>query len=80
MRMNMTTCNICGRNGAKVKHVSRTYGKADEMVVIDGVPVVVCPNCGESYITAETMQEVERLKLHKRNMGSKRLAPVINYV
>lgn len=74
------TCDICGRDGAKVKHVPRTYGKGDELVLIEGVPVVVCPNCGQSYMTAETMQEVERLKLHKRSMGTKRLAPVISFV
>ncbi len=46
MRMNIMTCDICGRDGAKVKHVPRTYGKGDELVLIEGVPVVVCPNCG----------------------------------
>ena len=50
------------------------------MVVIDQVPIVVCPNCGESYMTADTLHEVERLKLHKRNMKTHRLAPVIIYV
>jgi len=73
-------CDICGRDGAKTKHVSRAYGKGDDMVVIAKVPIVVCPNCGESYITAETMHQVERLKLHKRSMKTQRLAPVINYV
>ncbi len=74
------TCDVCGKDGARVRHVSRTYGKGDEMVVIDSAPIVVCPNCGESYMTAETIQEAERLKLHKRSVKTQRLAPVINYI
>jgi len=74
------TCDVCGQKGARIKHVSRAYGKGDDMVVIDQVPIVVCPNCGESYMTADTLHEVERLKLHKRNMKTHRLAPVIIYV
>jgi hypothetical protein len=50
------------------------------MVVIDCIPVVVCPNCGESYMTADTMHEVQRLKLHKRSVKALRFAPVIGYV
>ena len=74
------TCDICGKGGARTKRVTRAYGKGDAMVVIDKVPVVICPNCGESYLTAETMHEVERLRLHQHSMKPRRLAPVINYV
>lgn len=74
------TCDVCGHDGAKTKYVSRSYGKGEDMVVIDHIPVVVCPKCGESYMTAETMHEIQRLKLHKRNVRALRLAPVISYV
>jgi YgiT-type zinc finger domain-containing protein len=73
-------CDSCGQDAAKIKHGSRSYGKGDDMIVIDNVPVVVCTHCGESYMTAETMQEIVRLKLHKRNLKTQRLAPVISYV
>lgn len=73
-------CDSCGKKGGRVKHVSRIYGKGHDIVVIDNVPVVVCPNCGESYMTADTLQEIERLKIHKRNVKPKRVASVINYV
>lgn len=74
------TCDVCGQDGARTKHVSKAYGKGDEMVVIDQIPIVVCPSCGASYMTAETLHEVERLKLHKRSLKTRRLAPVISYV
>ena len=72
-------CDSCGKKGAMIKRLSRSYGKDKEMVVIENVPVVVCPHCGESYMTAETLREIERLKLHKGHLKTKRLAPVISY-
>jgi YgiT-type zinc finger domain-containing protein len=73
-------CDSCGQDGAKIKHVSRSYGKGNEMVVIDKVPIVACPHCGETYMTAETIHEVERIRLHKRSMKTQRQVPVIEYV
>ena len=74
------TCDICGQEGAKTRYVSRSYGKGEDLVVIDRIPVVVCPNCGETYMTADTMHEVQRLKLHRRSVKALRLAPVIGFV
>ena len=72
-------CDSCGREGARIKRLSRSYGKGGDMVVIENVPVVVCPNCGESYMTAETLGQIARLRVHKRHMKTRRLAPVITY-
>ena len=80
MKTDIMTCEVCGQEGARAKRISRAYGKGEDMVVIDNVPIVVCPSCGESYMTAETMHEVERIKLHKRSMKTQHLAPVVNYV
>jgi YgiT-type zinc finger domain-containing protein len=41
-------CDICGKKGAEVRHVTRSYGKGANLLIIENVPVVVCPNCGES--------------------------------
>jgi ribosome-binding protein aMBF1 (putative translation factor) len=57
----------------------RTYGKGSQIVVIENVPVVVCPDCGESYMTAETLRQIERLKVHRRHVKARRRAPVITY-
>ena len=47
--------------------MTRSYGKGANLLVIEDVPVVVCPHCGESYLTAETLHEIERIKLHRRS-------------
>jgi hypothetical protein len=43
------------------------------------VPVVSCPHCGESYLTAQTLREIERIKPHKRSFGKKRQVPVARF-
>ncbi len=72
-------CDNCGKEGAKVRKMNRTYGKGKDLFVIENVPVVSCPHCGESYLTAEALQELERIKLHRKSFGVKRTVKVANY-
>ncbi len=73
-------CDICGKEGARLRRVSRSYGKGDDLLVIENVPVVSCPSCGESYLTAETLHEIERIKLHRQNFVVKRRIAVAEFV
>ena len=72
-------CDKCGKDGARIKRVARTYGKGSRMLVIEKVPVVDCPNCGESYLTADTLHEIERIKSHRVKNEVKRTIPLIEY-
>jgi YgiT-type zinc finger domain-containing protein len=65
-------CDLCGNEGAKISRVARTYGKGKRLLVIENVPIVSCPHCGESYLTAETIHEIERLKVHQNSLATKR--------
>ena len=72
-------CDICGKQGAKVRHVSRSFGKGADLLVFENVPVVSCPRCGESYLTAETLHEIERIKLHRKTMAESRRVAVAKF-
>lgn len=72
-------CEICGKNGAQIKQVTRSYGKGAALLAIENVPVVVCPHCGESYLTAETLHEIERIKLHRRSFAKPRNVAVASF-
>ena len=72
-------CDICGKNGAEVRHLTRSYGKGASLLIIEDVPVVVCPHCGESYLTAETLHEIERIKLHRRSLAKPRSVAVASF-
>ena len=69
-------CDICGKNEAKIRQVTRSYGKGENLLVIEHIPVISCPNCGESYLTADTLHEIERIKLHRKNWAKERKVPV----
>lgn len=72
-------CDICGKSGAQIRHTTRSYGKGVNLLVIENVPVVVCPHCGESYLTAETLHEIERIKLLRRNLAKPRSVAVASF-
>jgi len=69
-------CDMCGQEGARIRYVSRTYGKGDGLFVIENIPVISCPHCGESYLTSETLHEIERIKLHRQSFAKPRPVPV----
>lgn len=78
--MNTTlTCDLCGKEGARIRTITRSYGKGDDLLVIEGIPVVSCPHCGESYLTSETLHEIERIKLHRKNIAEQRNVAVATY-
>ena len=73
-------CDNCGKKGAKVRKLTRSYGKGKKLLIIENVPVISCPYCGESYLTAETLHEIERIKLHRNNFAQERPVPIANFV
>jgi YgiT-type zinc finger domain-containing protein len=68
----MIKCEYCGKPGARINYVSRSYGKNTDLLVIENIPVVTCPHCKEIFMTAETMHEIERIKLHRKSLSKKR--------
>jgi YgiT-type zinc finger domain-containing protein len=77
--MNELVCDICGKEGARIRRVTRSYGKGKDLLVIENVPVISCPHCGESYLTAETLQELERIKLHRKSFAVERPVDVAEF-
>lgn len=72
-------CDICGKTGARIRRISRTYGRGKNLLVIENIPVVSCSHCGESYLTAQTLHEIERLKLHRKNLAIERPVEVVSF-
>ena len=72
-------CDICGEEGARVRRMTRSYGRGADLLVIERVPVTTCPHCGESYLTADTLHEIERIKLHRRSLAAMRSVSVVAF-
>lgn len=69
-------CDVCGKEGARQRYLTRSYGKGESLLVIENVPVICCPHCGERYMTAQTLEQIERIKCSSQNLATKRLVPV----
>lgn len=73
-------CDICGREGARIRRITRSYGRGEDLLVIENVPVVTCPHCGESYLEPQTLYELERIKLQRQSFAVERPVPVATFV
>jgi YgiT-type zinc finger domain-containing protein len=73
-------CDVCGKEGARIRRVTETFGKGQDLLVIENVPLVTCPQCGESYFTADTLHELERIRLHRQNFAVERAVQVAKFV
>lgn len=69
-------CDVCGKPGARLIHVTKSYGKGNNLLVIENVPVISCPACGESYLTAATLREIDNIKRNRKNLATERPVPV----
>jgi YgiT-type zinc finger domain-containing protein len=63
------TCDMCGKKAASTRRVTRSFGQGKDAFLIEDVPVISCSACGESYMTAETLKEIERIRLHRKHIG-----------
>lgn len=57
----MNTCTLCHKGQYLNKHVVFSSRRGDRLVVIEGVPALVCDVCGDRVITEETAREIERV-------------------
>ncbi len=69
-------CDKCGKEGAVVRRVAKSYGRGETLFVIENVPMVSCPNCRETHLTAETLQTLGQIKLNRQTTAVARPVPV----
>lgn len=70
-------CDICGQEDTRIRRVTEAFGK--DMLIIENIPMISCPNCGESYFTADTLHEIERIKLHRKSLAVEHRVPVASF-
>ena len=72
-------CDVCGAEGAKLLHIAETYGKGRDLLIIEDIPMVSCPHCGESYLTADTLHEIEILKQQRQQRAVMQTVAVMQF-
>ena len=73
-------CDMCGADRARIRRVVETVGKGSDLLIIENVPLVICAQCGESYFTADTLHELERIHLHRQSFAAERAVKVAQFV
>jgi YgiT-type zinc finger domain-containing protein len=69
-------CAYCGSPAVQLKRVTRSFGKASSLLVIEAIPMWSCPSCGESYFSAQTLHEVDRIKALRKSVAVSRQVKV----
>ena len=72
-------CDVCGCTEAKTRYTSRTYGKGEDLLVIENVPVISCPSCGTSYLTSFTLKEIDRIKRDRKKVAITKSVEVASF-
>jgi YgiT-type zinc finger domain-containing protein len=72
-------CLHCGRPGLQTKLVTRSYGKGAALLVIEGIPIHSCPHCGEAYLMADTLHEIERIRALRKAVSVVRPVSVATF-
>jgi YgiT-type zinc finger domain-containing protein len=72
-------CDVCGFESARVRRLPRSYGTGSSLLVIEQVPVVSCPNCGASYLTAQTIQAIEQIKQNRGDRSEAKAIAVASF-
>ncbi len=72
-------CDLCGSNKARVRRVTRSYGKGRNLLIIENIKAINCSSCGETYFSAETLHEIERIKTLRKNFATIRPVAVAKF-
>lgn len=59
--------------------MTRSYGRGARLLVVENVPVLVCPHCGESYLTAHTLHLLDRIKRHRQRLAAPKRVAVARF-
>ncbi|MCB9539893.1 MAG: type II toxin-antitoxin system MqsA family antitoxin [Myxococcales bacterium] len=72
-------CDICGQHTARTRRVTRCFGEGASTFLIEEVPLVTCASCGEGYLAAETLREIERIRAKWRELSVEKSMPVVRF-
>jgi YgiT-type zinc finger domain-containing protein len=72
-------CDICGIDGVKIRLISRAYGQGKDLLIIENIPTINCPHCGESYLSAQTLHKIEEIKRDRQSWAIERPVEVASF-
>ena len=75
----LRACSFCRQVAAREVCKPQLFEHAQQWLVVEQVPTMVCGNCGETYFTGGTLDELERILTHQAELATLRPVPVAQY-
>ena len=72
-------CDLCEVQAAVAKMTTKSFGRGDSLVVIEDIPMIHCPNCHESYVTADAAREIDRIRKNRSRRGKPKRVLVASF-
>lgn len=66
----MNKCSVC-KATLKEKEITYTQELEGKVYVVSDVPALVCPQCGEQYLSTDTADEIQKV-IEQGEKGKKR--------
>ena len=60
MKLENQPCSVC-EGTVKLEKITYTQTIGNKVVMVAGVPAMVCGQCGEQYLSPETVDELQKL-------------------
>ena len=61
---NYQTCAHCNQGFARLVKLPQVYQRGKQLTVIENVPMMLCDNCGQSYVTSDTWKGIDEVLAH----------------
>jgi len=80
MMENYGECHVCGER-MEEKYVKQDFWVKGKLIVIEGIPTGVCPQCGEKVVKADIGQSIVTLlgDLKRQRRARRMTVPVIRF-
>lgn len=73
-------CSFCSQVTAYESLKPQVFKRGDHLLVVEDVPTVICDNCGETYFTGATIDELERILSNEDEFAETRPMQVARFV
>lgn len=73
---NPDLCAFCGTAGVRTVYKTKLFGKGEQALIIEDLPLRQCPTCGESYYDPETSRLIDDILAHPEKHTVKRQVSV----
>jgi len=61
-RPEAAACTVCSGGPLAAEKVKAAFWEGERLVVVDGIPALVCKNCGERYYEDETAMRLDLMR------------------